>query len=88
MGLLKQSARKWEKEFRSQVEPQVRAGSTQVVAQLRDKSRGAAHGHMPDAVRIMAEYGYRLAQSDLQPLPGGLGIAAGWGTLTFERDQR
>ncbi|HZA77427.1 MAG TPA: hypothetical protein VE623_13680 [Acidimicrobiales bacterium] len=43
---------------------------------------------MPDAVRIMAEYGYRLAQSDLQPLPGGLGIAAGWGTLTFERDQR
>ena len=86
MSLTKMSGRKWEREFRAQVEPQIRSGSSQVVAQLRDKSRGAAHGRVPEAVRIMAEHGYRLVQSDLQPLPtSAFALKAGWGLLTFER---
>ena len=64
MGLTKQSAASWERDFRAQVRSQVSSGASVVVAELRDKKGTAARAHLPDALRIMTEYGYQLRQTD------------------------
>ena len=84
MGVFSQSGKSWEKEFRAQVKSQVGAAIPVVVVQVRDKTRNAALAHVPDAIRIMAEHGYTLRQTDNIPLGTGFSrvIAA---LLTFER---
>ncbi len=55
MGVIRLSARNWERNFRGQIEPEARA--PQIVAELRDKSAAAAKSHIDNAVRIMVEHG-------------------------------
>jgi len=84
MGLFSQSGKSWEKEFRAQIKSQVDAAMPTVVVQVRDKTRNAALAHIPDAIRIMAEHGYTLRQTDNVPLGTGLSRVIG-ALLTFER---
>lgn len=83
MGVFSQSGRSWEKEFRAQIQSQVDAAMPTVVVQMRDKSRNAALGHIPDAIRIMGEHGYVLSQTEVVPLGTGVSRVIG-ALLTFE----
>ena len=84
MGVFSQSGKSWEKEFRAQIKSQVDAAMPTVVVQVRDKTRNAALAHIPDAIRIMAEYGYTLKQTDNVPVGTGVRRVTA-ALLTFER---
>jgi hypothetical protein len=80
----------WEWDFRRQVVPQLESGSPRIIVDLRERTSGAAHGRVNDAERIMSQQGYKLVESEFEPIgdpiPGMMmRFVATWGTLTFGR---
>lgn len=84
MGLSKLSDKKWRAEFDKQLAPQLESGADIIVLQASDKTRVSALNRVPEIVRIMAEHGFKLKQTDNTPLAGGWSRFTG-AMLTFER---
>ncbi len=73
------SDEKWEADFRSQIDPQLAIGAAQIVVEVRDKSKKAAQKRLPEYIKVMADHGYKLTQTDMHRT----GLTSSWGELTF-----
>ena len=80
MGIFSTAAsdEKWEADFRSQIDPQLAIGAAQIVVEVRDKSKKAAQKRLPEYIKVMADHGYKLTQTDMHRT----GLTSSWG-LTF-----